>query len=91
MQQQQNHAEEDVYCSTSPTWKKVVCLHAAVARLSIREKRRVFSLMRTHHPHCCSDSLLTQQGYTIGDFAVLHLLEGTRSTTSSSSAASSKT
>ena len=53
-------------------WKKTKCLHAAVARMSIREKRRIFALMR--HPDVTQDMLLVEYGFTLGDFCCMHVL-----------------
>lgn len=56
-----------------PTWKKYRCVHATVARMSIREKRRIFALLR-NHPWCSHHTLVPAYGVTLGDFCAMHIL-----------------
>lgn len=58
--------------ATYPTWKKYRCLLAAVSRMSTREKRRVFALMR--NPACSHDMLLVEHGMTLGEFCCMIIL-----------------
>ena len=53
-------------------WKKTKCMHASVARMSIREKRRIFALLRS--PDATKDMLLVEYGITMGDFCCMHVL-----------------
>jgi len=55
-------------------WKKTKCMHASVARMSIREKRRIFALLR--NPGVTQDMLLVEYGITMGDFCCMHVLGG---------------
>ena len=61
---------------TYATWKKYKCLHAAVSRMSIREKRRIFAMLR--HQPCSHDMLLVHYGMTLGDFCCMHVLTDAR-------------
>ena len=56
-----------------PTWKKSKVLYHTVSTMSIRDKRKVFSLLREN---CGGDNetILLRHGYTIGDFCVMYLL-----------------
>lgn len=55
-----------------PTWKKYRCLHATVAHMSVRDKRHIFSFLRT--PDCSHDMLIVGYGMTIGDFCCMNVL-----------------
>ena len=59
--------------SQYPTWKKTRCMHMAVLRLSVREKRKIFALLRESERHD-ANSLLSEYGITIGDFCLMHIL-----------------
>lgn len=54
------------------TWKKYKCMHATVARMSIREKRHIFSILR--NSECSHDMLLVDYGMTLGDFCCMNIL-----------------
>ena len=55
-----------------PVWKKYQCVYASVSRMTVRDKRRVFALMREEHVDC--DTFLTEHGVTMGEFSMMHLL-----------------
>lgn len=69
MQSSQSAAES---ASHYATWKKYQCMHASVARMSIREKRHIFSLIRD--PGCTQHTLLVAYGMTVGDFCAMNIL-----------------
>ena len=56
-----------------PTWKKYMCIYATVARMSVREKRKIFAILRSH-PNCTHETLLAEYGITLGDFCCFHVL-----------------
>ena len=59
-----------------PTWKKYKCIGTSVSRMSIREKRHIFSLMRSQT--CSHDMLLVGYGITLGDFCCMNTLNETK-------------
>lgn len=63
--------------SQYPTWKKTCCVRSAVLRMSVREKRRIFAMMR-ENPEYNEDSLLVEFGITLGDFCLMHILSDQR-------------
>lgn len=58
--------------SQHATWKKYKCMHAAVHRMSVKEKRRIFSLIR--NPSCTHDTVVLSYGMTIGDICCMNIL-----------------
>lgn len=61
--------------SLPPTWKKIKCVHATVARMTVKEKRRIYALMRSER--CTHDMLLVPYGMTLGDFCCMNILSDT--------------
>lgn len=57
-----------------PTWKKYICLNATVERLSVREKRRIFAIVRNQYTPSSEHTLLLMHGITLGDFCAMHIL-----------------
>jgi hypothetical protein len=66
--------EDSALSTHRAVWKKTKCMHASVARMSIREKRRIFALLR--NPGVTQDMLLVEYGITMGDFCCMHVLGG---------------
>ena len=60
-----------------PTWKKYKCMQATVSRMTVREKRQIFAMLRTDGRS--ADMLLTQYGMTLGDFCCMNILGDTAS------------
>ena len=58
------------------TFVKYSVIRSVCDRLRVREKRRVFNLMRSHQG-CNEDSFMARDGYTIGEFAVFQVLSDT--------------
>ena len=59
------------------TWKKYVIMHHAAESLSVKDKRRIFNLMRSDD--ITADHLIPDIGLTMGEFAFWQLIgEGKR-------------
>lgn len=58
--------------SQYPTWKKYRVIHSSVARMSIRDKRHIFAILRTQP--CTHETLLLPYGLTIGEFCCMNIL-----------------
>ena len=54
-------------------WKRYVCTYATIGRMSLKEKRQVFSLMRSN-PQCTEATLLVKYGVSLGEFCTMHTL-----------------
>lgn len=55
------------------TWKKYTIMqHSSENHMRIRDKRRVFSIMRAEH--VTTHHLLPRVGMTLGEFAFWHLM-----------------
>lgn len=55
-----------------PTWRKYVCIAQAVETLRVKDKRRIFQMMR--HPGMHPDTFLPHIGLTLSEFAVFQVL-----------------
>ncbi len=55
-----------------PTWKKYACVYATVDRMSVKERRKIFSLIRTSD--ASEHTLLLAHGINIGDFCIMQIL-----------------
>lgn len=55
-----------------PTWKMNMCMYADVSRMTVREKRWIFALMR--NSECTHDMVLLPYGMTLGDFCCMNIL-----------------
>jgi hypothetical protein len=54
-------------------WKRYVCTYATIGRMSLKEKRQVFALMRSN-PQCTEATLLVKYGVSLGEFCTMHTL-----------------
>ena len=62
-----------------PTWKKYIVMSSAVENLNVKEKRRVFGLMRTTNS-ANSNTFMPYYGLTFAEFSTWQvLMDGSRS------------
>ena len=59
-----------------PTWAKYVVMKSSMDRMRVREKRKVFNLMRL--PGMSSETFLPAHGFTLGEFSAFQILDATR-------------
>ena len=71
-----DHAPRLVDVSTYPTYKRVQVSFHTVKRMSVKEKRRIFALIRAGN--ATENSLLLNHGLFVGDFASYYMLSDTR-------------
>ena len=57
------------------TFLKYSCLRSTCDRLRVRDKRKVFNLMRSEKVD--ENSFLPQEGYTLGEFSIMQVLNDT--------------
>tara|TARA_Y100001954_G_scaffold232667_1_gene284349 strand:- start:4620 stop:4862 length:243 start_codon:yes stop_codon:yes gene_type:complete len=55
-----------------PTWKKYICMSQYVENLRVKEKRRIFQLMRLEGMH--EDVFMPHLGLTIAEFSCFQVL-----------------
>lgn len=55
-----------------PMWKKYACTYSTVRRLSVKEKRKIFAIMRSQD--CNHETILVHHGLNIGEFCCMHIL-----------------
>ena len=55
-----------------PTYLKYSCLFTAVSNLSVRDKRKIFSLMRSGA--CDHNTFMLAHGMSLGEFCSMHIL-----------------
>ena len=58
--------------SCYPTWTKTAVFRAYIERMRVREKRRVFNIMRM--PGMTADTFLPAHGFTLGEFSCFQVL-----------------
>lgn len=63
----------ETHLITYPTWERYTILAHRIASLTIRERRTIFQLLRAHE-NVQGDLFLPEYGFTVGEFAVWHLL-----------------
>jgi hypothetical protein len=56
-----------------PTWKKYIVMACAVDKLNVKEKRRVFGLMRTVN-NANPNTFLPHYGITLAEFSTWQIL-----------------
>ena len=61
----------DARSAGMPTWRKYVCMSAFVERMCLRDKRRIFQLMRTGEVH--EEVFLPHIGLTFSEFATFQV------------------
>jgi hypothetical protein len=66
--------ERELY--TYPTWKKYTVLAHAVANLTVKERRAIFSAARTAQHD--TDPFFPEYGLTFSEFALFYTLGDTR-------------
>lgn len=74
--------EDELSFITYPTWKKYMILSSYIEGLRVKEKRRIFHIMRKQGATLNHDSFLPQYGFTTGEFAVWQVLSEHRKTRS---------
>lgn len=60
-------------CGPEATYRKYIIMAWVIEKLSVKQKREIFKLMRT----CVEadhNTFLTKYGFTIGEFATFHIL-----------------
>ena len=57
------------------TFVKYACLRSTCDRLRVRDKRKVFNLMRSEKVD--ENSFMPQEGYTLGEFSIMQVLNDT--------------
>lgn len=62
---------------TYPTWERYSVLSKVISTLSIRDRRQIFLLARSH-VNPCPDLFFPRYGFTLSEFAVWYLLADTR-------------
>lgn len=67
---------------TYPTWERYTVLSSCIANLTIRQRRRIFQLVRSMTIEL-SNVLLPEFGFTISEFAVWYILGEQRRRTKS--------
>ena len=55
-----------------PTWKKYMCIYSSVTQLSVKEKRKIFSIIRS--ADASEQTLLLTHGMTLGNFCTMQIL-----------------
>jgi hypothetical protein len=56
----------------APTWEKYRVLSAYIATMKLRDRRKVFQILR--HSDADVDTLVPEFGFTIGEFCTFHVL-----------------
>lgn len=72
--------------STYATWAKYVVLRAHIENMRVRDKRKVFNLMRL--ADMTPDTFLPEHGFTFGEFSCFQVLGDSTGKRSSSHAKS---
>lgn len=62
---------------TYPTWERYTVLADVIGRLTMRERRVIFQLMRQVDPPS-TDVFFPRLGFTLAEFAVWHILGSRR-------------
>jgi hypothetical protein len=57
---------------TEPTWRKMIVCSTVASGLQMRDKRRIYHLMRVHR--CDENTFLPHLGMTLGSFCTWQLL-----------------
>lgn len=62
---------------TYPTWERYTILSHIIARLTVRDRRHIFQLVRRTED-VSPDVFFPAYGFTLSEFAVWHILGDTR-------------
>ena len=62
----------DVTTTGAPSWCKYIVIDASVRRMKVRDKRKVFNIMRSEDMNV--DTFLPQMNLTLGEFSVFQVL-----------------
>lgn len=63
--------------TTRATWERYIVLSHVIVRLPIRDRRTLFTLARAlaaDHPDRAGDVFFPQYGFSLGEFAMWHVL-----------------
>lgn len=62
----------NICASGLPTWKKNLVVYNAIDGLRVRDKRKIFQLMRTNSANV--NTFIPSMGYTLGEFATFQVI-----------------
>ena len=62
---------------TYPTWERYTVLAAYISRMSVKDRRKIFQMVR-RIDHDWHDVVFPDYGFTFSEFAVWYTLSGAR-------------